>query len=268
MSGTKKFAKQQVLLKESRIITHIKTIEPSLEINLMKMNVAIHDHITGRIKHLLVIIAFFAAMTSVQAQSKVAEGIVTYAVEWQLPPEMKAMESGFPKELKVYFKGDSSSMVTESQMYFSIAILNTSKEYERLLIDIPSMGKKYSVIMTPDDQVKIKEKMPELSLQKTADSKTVAGYKAQKYNVNEKKTNQKFEAWFTKDVDIVANSLSRFYDKTYGFPVEFSSFLNGVTIKATVKDIKKQAVPAGIFSASKEHEEITLDQLMQMSGQQ
>lgn len=217
-------------------------------------------------KKIILSIACLMAVNSLFAQPKIAEGVVTYAVEWKLPQEMQAMASGFPNELKVYFKGDSASMITESQMYSSTAILNTSKEYERLLIDIPAMGKKFSVIMTPQDQEKIQEKMPELTLKQATETKTVAGYKAQKYNVNEKKTNQDFEAWFTKDVDIVPNSLSRFYDKSYGFPVEFSSFLNGATVKATVKNIKQEAVPAGIFSASKEYEEITLDQLMQMSG--
>ena len=98
------------------------------------------------------------------------------------------------------------------------------------------------------------------------ETKEVLGYKAQKYNVNEKKSGQNFEAWFTKDIEVTPNTLSRFYDKGYGFPMEFSSFMNGITVKAKVKDVKPGPVPAGSFSATKEYEEITLDQLMQMSG--
>ena len=197
---------------------------------------------------------------------RIPEGTITYSVEWKLPENMQQMAANFPAELTVFFKGDSSSLKTESQMYSSTSILNTKKEYERMLLDIPMMGKKLSVIFTPADQEKVAEKMPELTLKAGTETKEVLGYKAQKYDVNEKKSGQSFEAWFTKDIEVTPNTLSRFYDKGYGFPIEFSSFMNGITVKAKVKDVKSGPVPAGSFSATKDYEEITLDQLMQMSG--
>lgn len=201
-----------------------------------------------------------------KATDKIAEGTITYAVEWQLPEQMKPMAANFPTELTVFFKGDSASMKSESQMFSSTSIINSSKEYERLLLDIPMMGKKFSVIFTPADQEKIQEKLPDLKLTPGTESKEIAGYKAQKYQVNEKKTSQNFEAWFTKDIEVTPNSISRYYDKSYGFPLEFSSFLNGVTIKAKVKEIRRGKVPAGSFTAGSDFEEITFDQLTQMSG--
>jgi hypothetical protein len=42
--------------------------------------------------------------------------------------------------------------------------------------------------------------------------------------------------------------------------------MNGITVKAKVKEVKPGPVPSGSFTASKDYEEITLDQLMQMSG--
>ncbi len=209
---------------------------------------------------------FLVAQTAPAAKNKMAEGVITYAVEWTLPEKMQGMADNFPKELKVYFKGDSSSMKMESQMYSSTVIMNAPKQYERMLMDIPVMGKKFSVLFTPADQDKMEEKMPQLSLKGGTETKTILGYKAVKFDVNEKKSNQSFEAWFTKDVDIVSNNLSRFYDKNYGFPLDFKSFLNGITLKATVKNIEESAVPAGVFTASKDYEEITFDHLMQMSG--
>ena len=197
---------------------------------------------------------------------KITEGTIIYTVEWKLPEQLQAMASNFPTELKVLFKGDSSSLKTESQMYNSTNIMNVAKEYERLLLDIPMMGKKYSVVFSPADQEKMQANAPELSLKTSTETKTVAGYNAVKYDVTEKKSNQNSEAWFTKDVEITPNSLSRFYDKSYGFPVQFTSFMNGMSVKAVLKEMKPGAVPAGSFTANKEYEEITLDQLMQMQG--
>lgn len=207
--------------------------------------------------------------TSIYAQSpsgKVNEGSILYSVEWKLPEQMQAMASSLPTELKVYFKGDSSSLKTESAMYSSTNILNVSKEYERLLLDIPMMGKKFSVVFTPADQERIAENLPNLTLKEGTETKTIAGYKALKHNVNESRSNENSEAWFTKDVEITQNALSRFFDKKFGLPLEFVSYMNGISLKATVKEINTATVPAGSFSASKDFEEITFEQLMQMTG--
>ena len=218
-------------------------------------------------KKLLLNISLLITATFVSAQTKITEGIITYSVEWTVPSNMQAMAANLPTEFKVYFKGDSSSLKSESAMFSSRSILNTKKEYERMLLDVPMMGKKFSVIFTPDDQEKLQDKMPDLSLKAGTEIKSVAGYNALKYDVTEKKSNQNSTAWFTKDVEITPNSLSRFYDKSYGFPLEFTSFMSGLTVKAVVKEIKPGVVPGGSFTATKDYQEITLDQLMQMSGQ-
>ena len=211
-------------------------------------------------------ISIFAQSSNSANAGKISEGTIIYTVEWKLPEQMQAMASSFPKELTVYFKGDSSSLKTESAMYSSTNILNVNKEYERLLLDIPMMGKKFSVLFSPADQEKMQANLPELALKAGTETKTIAGFKVLKHEVNEKKSNQNSEAWFTKDVDVTPNALSRFFDKNFGFPVEFVSYMNGLSVKAIVKEIKAGTVPAGSFSASKDFEEISMDQLMQMQG--
>ena len=218
-------------------------------------------------KKIILNIALLLIGTCVFAQgNKITEGTITYTVEWKLPEQMQAMASSFPTEIKVYFKGDSSSLKTESAMYSSTNILNFNKEYERLLLNIPMMGKKFSVIFSPADQEKMAANMPELTVKAGTETKMLSGYNVQKHEVNEKKTNSNSEAWFTKDVEITPNSLSRFFGKEYGFPVEFTSYMNGLTVRAKVKEIAPGTVPAGSFGASKDYEEISLDQLMQMQG--
>ena len=215
---------------------------------------------------LLVGTGIFAQSSSSVLSGKVNEGTIVYSVEWKLPEQMQAMAASMPSELTVYFKGDSSSLKSESAMYSSINILNVSKEYERLLLDIPMMGKKLSVVFSPADQEKMAENMPIMTIKEGTETKTIAGFKALKHDVNETKSNENSEAWFTKDIEIAQNSLSRFFNKSYGIPVEFVSYMNGISVKATVKEIKAGTVPAGSFAASKDFEEITLEQLMQMTG--
>jgi GLPGLI family protein len=207
------------------------------------------------------------ATTFAQTPKKLSEGTLIYSVEWKLPEQLQSMAASFPTEIKVQFRGDSSSLKTESPMYSSTNITNISREYERLLLDIPMMKKKFSVIFTPADQDKIAANLPELALKAGTETKTVAGYNATKVDVTEKKSNQTSTAWFTKDIEVsTQNPLTRAFDKSYGFPVEFTSDMNGMSVRAVLKEIKTEAVPAGAFGASKDYEEITFEQLSQMQG--
>ena len=215
-------------------------------------------------KKILTLAIVLAALVNVNAQQKITEGIVVYTLNWNVPEQAQAMAASLPTEIQVYFKGDSSSMKMESQFFSMQSILNTKKEYERLLLDIPMMSKKYSVVFTPADQEIEADKYPQMSLKPSTESKILNGYKAFKFEVSEGKTNTKFDVWFTKDIEVVANPLSRFYEPSYGFPVEFISFQNGFSVKASVKEIQKTSVPAGVFSASKDYEDFTYGQLEQM----
>ena len=214
-------------------------------------------------KRILTIALLLLAITQVKAQQKITEGIIVYTLTWE---KSQSIAGSLPAEIQVYFKGDSSSLKVESQFFTAQSILNTKKEYERMLFDIPMMRKKYSVIFTPADQEIEADRYPQMNLKPSKESKVLNGFKASKFEVYESKTNTTFDVWFTKDIEVVANPLSRFYEASYGFPVEFTSFLNEMWVKASVKEIKQTSVPVGVFSAGKDYEESTYNQLEQMRG--
>ena len=215
-------------------------------------------------KKILTLAIVLVSLVNANAQQKITEGVVVYTLSWNVPEQAQAMAASLPTEIQVYFKGDSSSMKIESQFFSMQSILNTKKEYERLLLDIPMISKKYSVVFTPADQEVEADKYPQMSLKPSTESKVLNGFKASKFEVYEGKTNTKFNVWFTKEVDITANPLSRFYEPSYGFPLEFTSFQNGMSVRASVKEIQKTSVPAGVFSASKDYEEFSYAELEQM----
>jgi hypothetical protein len=215
-------------------------------------------------KKILTLAIVLVSLVNANAQQKISEGVVVYTLSWNVPEQAQAMAASLPTEIQVYFKGDSSSMKIESQFFSMQSILNTKKEYERLLLDIPMISKKYSVVFTPADQEVEADKYPQMSLKPSTESKVLNGFKASKFEVYEGKTNTKFNVWFTKEVDITANPLSRFYEPSYGFPLEFTSFQNGMSVRASVKEIQKTSVPAGVFSASKDYEEFSYAELEQM----
>jgi hypothetical protein len=215
----------------------------------------------------IILSAAFALLTTLGfAQKKIKEGSVTYQVKYELPSDKQHMKAMFPSEIKVYFKGDSSTSQSKMGMASSKFIMNPKTEFQRLLIDVPMMSKKFSVRFTPDDIETIKEGLPEFTLAEGTESKTIASYTGKKYTVTDEESGQTSDAVFTKEIDIPANSLSFLFDKKYGFPLEFTSSQQGMAVRAIVKEIKEEKVPAGIFSASNDYEEITYSQLQGMMG--
>jgi hypothetical protein len=217
-------------------------------------------------KRIILSAAFALVATLGFSQKKIKEGSITYQVKYELPANMQQMKAMFPEVVKVYFKGDSSVAQNKTGMATSNFIMNPKTDFQRLLLEIPMMGKKYSVRFTPDDMETIKESLPEFTVTEGTGTKTVATYSGKKYIVTDKASGETSDAVFTNELDIPANSLSFLFDKKYGFPLEFTSSQQGMAVRAVVKEIKEEKVPAGIFSASKDYEEITYSQLQGMMG--
>ena len=215
----------------------------------------------------IIIGAFLALSSSIGfAQKKINEGSITYQVKYELPAHMQQMKAMFPEEIKVYFKGDSTASQNKTPMASTSFIMNQKTEFQRLLLDIPMMSKKYSVKFTPDDVETIRESLPDFTLTEGTDDKTIASFNGKKYSVVDKKSGTASEAVFTKDIEIPANSLTFLFDKKHGFPLEFTTSQQGMSVKAVVKEVKEEKVPAGTFSGSKDYEEITFTQLQGMMG--
>src|SRR5687767_3821797 len=96
-------------------------------------------------QRLILSTAFILMTTWSFAQKKITEGIITYQVKYELPPDMQHMKAMFPETVKVYFKGDSSLAQSKFGMGSTKLIMNAKTKFQRLLIDVPMMGKKYSV---------------------------------------------------------------------------------------------------------------------------
>ncbi len=216
-------------------------------------------------KKLILCACFTLLCTIALAQTKVKEGTITYTAEYTMPTGMEGMASSLPKELTVYFKGDSAVSMQKMGMANINMITNKKTDYMRLLLDIPVANKKFSVKFTPADQEVMSDKFPDYAGTAGTETKTIGAYKTQKYTLKDKKTGTDTEGWFTKDIEIAPNSFTMLYDQSYGVPVQFTSQQNGVSMKLTIKEIKEGQVPVGVFAAGKDYEEITFQQLQAMS---
>ncbi|MDB5151988.1 MAG: hypothetical protein JWR54_739 [Mucilaginibacter sp.] len=193
---------------------------------------------------------------------KVIEGSITYSIEYQLPDSLHKYLLYLPKSAKIYFKGDSAVSVQQINDEATTVITYKPTDFMRVLL--ASSEKKYVIDYNKADQAEESPARLGYSYIANTETRTIAGHKALKYTLTDKVTGENAEAWFTKEVAIIPNSLTMPFDTTKGVPMAFTVNHNGMVIKTTVKDIKFEPVPAGIFSTPAGYEPLTPKQLRDM----
>jgi hypothetical protein len=192
----------------------------------------------------------------------VIQGSVTYTIDYQLPDSLSKYLIYLPKSAKVYFKGDSA--ISIQQMNDESTTIITSKPAGFMRVLLASSAKKYVIDYSKDEQAKESTARLGYSYTPGTELKVIAGHNALKYTLINKVTGETSEAWFTKEVSLIPNSLTAAFDTVKGVPLEFSINQNGMLIKTTVKEIKFEPVPAGIFSTPPGYEALTPKQLREM----
>jgi hypothetical protein len=196
------------------------------------------------------------------SRKKVVEGYITYNLQYQLPDSLRQYLLYLPKTAKVYFKGDSA--VSIQQMNDESTTIITHKPTEFMRVLLASRDRKYVIDYSKADQDAESPAKLGYSYEIGIDTQTIAHYKALKYTLTNKVTGETDEAWFTKDISLIPNSLTMAFDTTRGFPLSFTTNNNGMVTKTTVKEIKFGSVPAGIFSTPSGYEKMTPKQLREM----
>ncbi len=218
-------------------------------------------HLLSTRKSLVLIPILFCLFYSC-SRKKVVQGYVAYDIQYQLPDSLKRYLFYLPKSAKVYFKGDSA--VSIEQMNDESTTIITSKPTDFMRVLLASSAKKYVIDYSKADQAE--ESPARLGYSYAAGNQTlvIAGHKSSKYTLTNKATGEIGEAWFTREIGLVPNSLTMAFDTSYGVPLSFTTSNNGMVIKTTAREIKFEPVPAGIFSTPAGYEALTPKQLREM----
>lgn len=190
------------------------------------------------------------------------EGVIVYHLSYKLPDSLKNYGNYLPAEAKVYFKGDSVVSVQQSGQESTTVITYKPTGFMRVLLK--SAEKQYVIDYNKADQDAERANMPSFAFTPKNDSKKMAGYQAKAYTMTDKMSADSSEAWFTHDVVIPPSSLTMALDTALGVPLVFSTNQNGIITKTTVKEIRFEPVPEGVFSTPAGYEHLTPKQLSEM----
>jgi hypothetical protein len=219
------------------------------------------------ISKLTLCIFLAASFTKANAQKKINEGIITYTVSFELPADKQQYASMLPKEVTSYFRGDSTASSMNQGPATIKSIQDYKTNYQSILIDVPTANKKIAVVLTPAEIEQMEAPNPKLTGASGTEKQIIDGYKCTKVTATDTKTGARYDVWITKDIDIVPNSTSHLVSTFGGVPIKFVTFSQGIKVNAEIKEIKETPVPKGFFSASKDYESMSMDQLKAMTGQ-
>lgn len=202
------------------------------------------------------------ALLSSCSDKKVKQGSISYNIEYQLPDSLNKYLAYLPKSAMVYFKGDSAVSIQQQNDESTTVITYKPSNFMRVLLR--SSAKKYVIDYNKAEQAEEAPARLGYSYAVASEIRTIAGHKALKYAITDKATGESSEAWFTREVSIIPNSLTMAFDTTYGVPLAFTTRQNGMVIKTTIKEIKFEPVPEGLFSTPAGYEQLTPKQLREM----
>ncbi|MBD3749498.1 MAG: DUF4412 domain-containing protein [Sphingobacteriales bacterium] len=219
------------------------------------------------------LIAFICLGSTVaaKAQKAIKEGTITYAVEYDLPPNQQSMAAMLPTEYKVAFKGELSEFKLDMGMFSTQVIYNDSSKETLSLTDVPMQNKKIAVKMNSEQSQKMREMQggdKDYDIKATTETKQISGYNCTKYVFTDKGSSDSMDVWATNDISVPVNSVSVALKGLKGVPVQFENNARGVKTKLTLKSISTDPVAEITMTVPDGYETMTFEDLIaQMGGQ-
>ncbi|HEX7367816.1 MAG TPA: DUF4412 domain-containing protein [Pelobium sp.] len=223
-------------------------------------------------KHLKTTLLFavcIAFTIMAKAQKVIKEGVVTYTVEYDLPPNQQSMAAMLPKEFKVNFKGNYSQFKMDMGMFSTLIILDNNTNETLTLTDVPMQNKKIAVKMNQSEAEQMREMQSgeqDYDVTETTETKKIAGYNCKKYILKDKAEGSETELWATTEIQIPASALTSSIKKINGVPVAFSNKANGMHTKLTLKSISEESVPDINLTIPAGYETMDFKDLMSKMG--
>jgi len=204
--------------------------------------------------------AFGIALTAVafnaSAQKTYTEGVITYSLK----------TGAGDVDSKVSFRGDSSS---SSSQYgpAQVKLISTAKgNYFAVIVDVPVASMKKAAVLTPDDLEQAAAAAPKFTFTPGTETKQISGFNCKKVTVKDPKSGASFDAWVTNDIVAPPNLMSKYFEGSGGFPVQFTTIQQGQPIAVTLKSISAEKVPVGTFGIPPGYDRITMEELNSMRG--
>jgi len=186
------------------------------------------------------------------SQETVKEGVITTTQTLSSPDENVNMQVAMLGQMitTTWFKNDKSRSEMSSPMAGNtIVVMDGTVNKMLLMVDNSVMGKKYML----NDLTPSEEKLKDVTVVESTDTKTILGYECKKYDVKMVKNGAEVKvALYTSDkVPAKSQHSAGFGNKVKGYPMLMEMTMNQmgaeIIVKMEVTDIKAEEVAEAKF---------------------
>lgn len=212
-------------------------------------------------------VSLFLALTSLSQAQKPFKGVITYEISYpgvELDPMMSAQ---LPTMMTFTMKGDMGKMEMATGMFTQGEIIDA--EAKTLVTFIEAMGQKFKIVMDAEEVAETKAEAPKPEIEKTGDTKEIAGYKCKMATVLMTLENgQEIETdvYYTEDLYSPAMDFNNEFEGIEGFPFEYMMDMGQMKMKFTVTSVKKGGVKDSDFELPEDYKQVTQEELQNMFG--
>ncbi|NNE55181.1 MAG: hypothetical protein HKN32_04115 [Flavobacteriales bacterium] len=191
------------------------------------------------------------------------EGTIKFDLEYlSLPEELVGMEAMLPTNLTKKIKGNQvrveQSLPGQGDQ---IVIQDFEAKSGTVLMDI--LGNKVALSLSNEDFMEMESLADQSAMTKKKDKREIAGFKCKKMIIERDDFEGPVTIWYTEEYDTPEMD----YGKIEGLVLEFTTFTQGMQLKATATSVELGTLEEGLFKVPPGYQEMSQQDLMQMFGQ-
>ncbi|MCF8302106.1 MAG: DUF4412 domain-containing protein [Bacteroidales bacterium] len=194
------------------------------------------------------------------------EGVVFYTIDYPESDFGDEIKSQLPMGMTVYIKGNMVKSDISSAMYNQTIITNRETNQVDQLMEL--MGQKFHITKSAGEIKKELENAPETEVEHLDETKEIAGYKARKVKITQKKENgeQIYTAWINKELGSNFLATSNVMQKVDGFPLEYEFDAARLTMHLTASKVERKNIKDKVFDIPEGYEKVTEEELKNRFG--
>ncbi len=201
----------------------------------------------------LILFAFVLVISSCKKKDKeglIDEGHIIYDIEYMGDSLDRFLQNFLPKQMKILFKDNCTRNQVQSMsgLLDLTHIKNYSDETNIALITI--LDKKYKYIEKLNEPSIFFKERPDLKVEYTEETKTIAGYPCKKIKVtmpSGEEGKQKFDIYYTDKINIKGFNDHTPFQSVNGVLMEFQLDFYDVPMKFTATEVKQYNISSKKF---------------------
>jgi GLPGLI family protein len=201
---------------------------------------------------------------SIFTTDKVSEGMIEYDITYPSTSNDDLMAGLMPSEMKLHFKENKTYGELSAGMGMFTTALLSFPDKKLVTQTVKVMNKKF---MHTSDSKQVDQMIggqAKMKIEFVNETKVIAGYTCRKAIISVPDSNEKYEVFYTKDIQIKNPNWFTPFREIDGVLMEYKLKQYNIEMKFTAKNVIKETVDDKIFEVAPDYKKISQKEMDEM----